>query len=168
VDRLSRTVHDLLLFARPKAMDLVPTDLHRLIERTLHVLLGDPGNATVDVVLDFGDDVPIIQADGRQMEQVFMNLLLNAIQVMSHKGMVTVATRTQGRQVVVTVSDTGPGIPPDRIGRIFEPFFTTRSQGTGLGLAIVKKIVEAHGGRIEAVSTPGSGARFTVTLPREG
>lgn len=168
VDRLSRTVHDLLLFARPKAMDLVPTNLHRLIERILHVLLDDPGNAAVDVVLDFGDDVPIIQADGRQMEQVFMNLLLNAIQVMNHKGMVTVATRNLGRQVVVTVSDSGPGIPPDKIGRIFEPFFTTRSQGTGLGLAIVKKIVEAHGGRIEAASPPGSGARFTVTLSREG
>jgi signal transduction histidine kinase len=149
-------------------MDLVPTNLHRLIERILHVLLDDPGNAAVDVVLDFGDDVPIIQADGRQMEQVFMNLLLNAIQVMNHKGMVTVATRNLGRQVVVTVSDSGPGISPDKIGRIFEPFFTTRSQGTGLGLAIVKKIVEAHGGRIEATSPPGSGARFTVTLSREG
>jgi two-component system sensor histidine kinase HydH len=168
VDRLSRTVHDLLLFARPKAMDLVPTNLHRLIERILLVLLDDPENAAVDVVLDFGDDVPIIQADGRQMEQVFMNLLLNAIQAMSHKGMVTIATRNSGRQVVVTVSDAGPGIPQDKIGRIFEPFFTTRSQGTGLGLAIVKKIVEAHGGRIEAASRPGSGARFTVTLPREG
>ena len=168
VDRLSRTVHDLLQFARPKAMDLVPTDLHGLIERIVHVLHDDPGNAAVEVVRDFGDDVPIIQADGRQMEQVFLNLLLNAIQAMNHDGTVAIATRTQGRQVVVAVSDSGPGIPPDRIGRIFEPFFTTRTQGTGLGLAIVKKIVEAHGGRIEAASPPGSGARFTVTLPREG
>jgi two-component system sensor histidine kinase HydH len=168
VDRLSRTVHDLLLFARPKAMDLVPNDLNRLIERVLHVLLDDPGNAAVDVLLDFGDDTPIVQADGRQLEQVFMNLLLNAIQVMDHRGLVTVTTRTSGREVVVTVSDSGPGIPPDKIGRIFEPFFTTRSQGTGLGLAIVKKIVEAHGGRIEAASPSGSGARMTVTLPREG
>jgi two-component system sensor histidine kinase HydH len=168
VDRLSRTVHDLLLFARPKAMDLVPTDLHGLIERILHVLRDDPGNGAVEVVRDFGDDVPIIQADGRQMEQVFLNLFLNAIQVMNHKGRVTIATRTHGRQVVVTVSDTGPGIPPDKIAHIFEPFFTTRAQGTGLGLAIVKKIVEAHGGRIEATSTPGSGARFTATLRGEG
>jgi PAS domain S-box-containing protein len=168
VDRLSRTVHDLLLFARPKAMDLVPTDLHGLVERLVRVLLDDPENGAVEVVRDFGDNMPIIQADGRQMEHVFLNLLLNAIQAMSHKGTVTIATRTEGRQVVVTVSDVGPGIPPDKIGRIFEPFFTTRSQGTGLGLAIVKKIVEAHGGRIEAASRPGSGARFTVTFPREG
>jgi two-component system sensor histidine kinase HydH len=102
------------------------------------------------------------------MEQVLLNLILNAIQVMDRKGQVTIATRTQGRQVVVTVSDTGPGIPGDKIAHIFEPFFTTRAQGTGLGLAIVKKIVEAHGGRIEAASPPGSGARFTATLPREG
>jgi signal transduction histidine kinase len=87
---------------------------------------------------------------------------------MNHKGRVTIATRTLARQVVVTVSDTGPGIPPDKIAKIFEPFFTTRAQGTGLGLAIVKKIVEAHGGRIEASSPPGSGAKFTATLPREG
>jgi PAS domain S-box-containing protein len=168
VDRLSRTVHDLLLFARPKAMDLVPTDLHGLIDRILRVLGDDPETGDVEVVRDFGDDVPIIHADGRQMEQVFMNLVLNAIQVMNHKGRVTIATRTLGRQVVVTVTDTGPGIPPDKLGKIFEPFFTTRAQGTGLGLAIVKKIVEAHGGRIEAVSLPGSGARFTATLSREG
>jgi two-component system sensor histidine kinase HydH len=168
VDRLSRTVHDLLLFARPKAMDLVPTDLHGLIERILHVLRDDPENGAVEVVRDFGDDVPVIQADGRQMEQVFLNLILNAIQAMSHKGTVTIATRTHGRQVVVTVGDTGPGIPPEKLVHIFEPFFTTRAQGTGLGLAIVKKIVEAHGGRIEAASPPGSGARFTATLPREG
>ncbi len=168
VDRLSRTVHDLLLFARPKAMDRVPTDLHGLIDRILRVLGDDPETGDVEVVRDFDDEVPIIQADGRQMEQVFMNLVLNAIQVMNHKGRVTIATRTLGRQVVVTVSDTGPGIPPDKIAKIFEPFFTTRAQGTGLGLAIVKKIVEAHGGRIEASSPPGSGARFTATLPREG
>ena len=161
-------MHDLLLFARPKAMDLVPTDLHGIIERVLRVLGDDPETGDVEVIRDFGDGTPIIQADGRQMEQVFMNLVLNAIQVMSHKGKVTIATRTLSRQVVVTVSDTGPGIPPDKIAKIFEPFFTTRAQGTGLGLAIVKKIVEAHGGRIEASSAPGSGAKFTATLPREG
>jgi len=168
VDRLSRTVHDLLLFARPKAMDLVPNDLHGLIERVLRVLHDDPQNAGVRIVRDFGEDIPIVQADGRQMEQVFLNLFLNAIQVMDRKGTVTIGTRAQGRQVAVTVKDTGPGIAPDQLARIFEPFFTTRAQGTGLGLAIVKKIVEAHGGRIVVESTPGAGAQFTLTLRGEG
>jgi signal transduction histidine kinase len=94
--------------------------------------------------------------------------VLNATQAMNQKGRVTVATRAHARQVVVTVNDTGPGIAPDKLPLIFDPFFTTRAQGTGLGLAIVKKIVEAHGGRIEAASPPGSGARFTVTLRGEG
>ncbi len=168
VDRLSRTVHDLLLFARPKAMDLVPTDLHGLIDRILRVLGDDPETGDVEVIRDFEDGVVVVQADGRQMEQVFMNLILNAIQVMNHRGKVTITTRILGRQIVVTVTDTGPGIPPDKIAKVFEPFFTTRAQGTGLGLAIVKKIVEAHGGRIEVASPPNSGARFTATLPREG
>jgi PAS domain S-box-containing protein len=168
VDRLSRTVHDLLLFARPKAMDLVPTDLHGLIDRILHVLGDDQNNAAVEVVRDFAGNLPAILADGRQMEQVFLNLFLNAIQVMNHKGTVTVATRVHGRSVVVTVADTGPGIPADKIAHIFEPFFTTRAQGTGLGLAIVKKIVEAHGGRIEVAAPQGAGAKFTVTLRGEG
>src|SRR5262245_52525876 len=131
VDRLSRTVHDLLLFARPKAMDLVPTDLHGLIERIVHVLGDDPRNAAVEIVRDFGAGSPIVRADGRQMEQVFMNLILNAIQALNHGGRVTIATRSHGRQVAVEVSDTGPGVPQDKLERIFEPFFTTRSQGTG-------------------------------------
>src|SRR5262249_19259627 len=143
-------------------------DLHGQIERLVRVLLDDPENGAGTIVRDFGEDGPIIQADGRQMEHVFLNLLLNAIQAMSHKGAVTNANPTDGRQGMGTASNAGPGIPRDKIGRICEPFFTTRSQGTGLGLAIVKKIVEAHGGRIEAASTPGSGARFTVTFPREG
>jgi two-component system sensor histidine kinase HydH len=167
VDRLTRTVHDLLTFARPRAVDPVPTDIHGLIERILQNLRDDPANGGVEVVRDFAEDVSVADVDGRQMEQVFLNLLLNAIQAMHAKGRVTISTRYDHRKLVVTVSDTGAGIPPDKIEHIFKPFFTTRAQGTGLGLAIVKKIVEAHGGKIEATSPPGSGARFTVTLPRE-
>jgi signal transduction histidine kinase len=167
VDRLTRTVHDLLTFARPRAVDPVPTDMHALIDRILQNLRDDPGNAAIEVVRDFSDDVSVVQVDGRQIEQVFLNLVLNAIQAMQHRGRVTISTRAGHRDLVVSVADSGPGIRPDAIAHIFQPFFTTRSQGTGLGLAIVKKIVEAHGGRIEAASPPGSGAVFTVTLPKE-
>jgi PAS domain S-box-containing protein len=167
VDRLTRTVHDLLTFARPRAVDPIPTDIHGLIERILQNLRDDPANAGIEVVRDFTADAPIVQVDGRQMEQVFLNLVLNAIQAMHHKGRVTITTRPHHRHFVVTVADTGPGIAADKMGHIFQPFFTTRAQGTGLGLAIVKKIVEAHGGHIEAASPAGAGARFTVTLPRE-
>jgi two-component system, NtrC family, sensor histidine kinase HydH len=167
VDRLTRTVHDLLTFARPRAIDPVPTDIHALIERILQNLRDDPENTGVEVVRDFAEDVSIAHVDGRQMEQVLLNLVINAIQATQRKGRVTIATRAHHRQLVITVEDDGPGIPADKIGHIFQPFFTTRAQGTGLGLAIVKKIVEAHRGRIEAASIPGAGARFTMTLPRE-
>jgi signal transduction histidine kinase len=141
--------------------------MHALIDRILQNLRDDPGNAAIEVVRDFSDDVSVVQVDGRQIEQVFLNLVLNAIQAMQHRGRVTISTRAGHRDLVVSVADSGPGIRPDAIAHIFQPFFTTRSQGTGLGLAIVKKIVEAHGGRIEAASPPGSGAVFTVTLPKE-
>jgi len=100
------------------------------------------------------------------MEQVFLNLFVNAAQAMDRRGEIAVATRTDGEAVRVVVRDSGPGIPRDKIDQIFKPFFTTRSHGTGLGLAICKKIVEAHGGRIEVETSPGEGARFTVMLPR--
>jgi DNA-binding NtrC family response regulator len=141
--------------------------MHALIDRILQNLRDDPGNAAIEVVRDFSDDVSVVQVDGRQIEQVFLNLVLNAIQAMQHRGRVTISTRAGHRDLVVSVADSGPGIRPDAIAHIFQPFFTTRSQGTGLGLAIVKKIVEAHGGRIEAASPPGSGAVFTVTLEDE-
>jgi PAS domain S-box-containing protein len=167
VDRLNRMVHDLLLFARPKAMDLLPTDLHALLDRVLNVLGDDPDNAGVEIVRDFEGDALIVPADGRQLEQVFVNLVLNAIQALQHKGTITVATREGNGRVAVSVRDSGPGISQDALPHIFNPFFTTRAQGTGLGLAIVKKIVAAHGGTIEASSPPGAGAQFTVTLARE-
>jgi len=167
VDRLTRTVHDLLMFARPRAIDPVPTDIHALIERILQNLRDDPANAAVQVVREFADGVTVVPVDGRQMEQVFLNLVLNAIQAMNHRGRITIASRVERQLLTVTVEDTGPGIPAEALAHIFEPFFTTRAQGTGLGLAIVRKIVEAHGGGIAAGTRPGSGARFTVTLPRE-
>ncbi len=167
VDRLNRMVHDLLAFARPKVIDPVPTDLHALLERSCRILTDDPDNIGVAIVRDFEPEPPIVLADGRQLEQVFVNLVLNAIQAMGHKGTVTLRTRSTPRQVQVSIGDSGPGIRPDALPNIFKPFFTTRAQGTGLGLAIVDKIVTAHGGRTEAASPPGSGAVFTVTLPKE-
>ena len=165
VDRLNRTVHELLLFARPKSMDPVPTDLHALLDRTLGMLREDPSNGEVVTRRDYAEDLPVLSVDPRQMEQVFLNLILNAAQAMHHKGTITISTRRASDGVDLTFRDTGPGIPHDRMEEIFKPFYTTREQGTGLGLAIVKKIVEAHGGRIEAGSAGEGGARFTVFLP---
>ena len=126
----------------------------------------DPDSAAVTIVRRFDSPVSVVPIDGRQMEQVFLNLALNAVQAMHRKGTVTIATREVPKGVAVSVGDTGPGIPVDALPRIFKPFFTTRAQGTGLGLAIVDRIVRGHGGTVRVDSPPGAGAVFTVTLPR--
>ena len=102
-----------------------------------------------------------------QIDQVFLNLLANAAQAITGAGAITIETRVEGDCAVVAVSDTGPGIPPDVIGRIFDPFFTTKpvGEGTGLGLSISYEILKKHGGDILAESPPGGGATFTVRLP---
>ena len=164
VDRLTRLVHDLLLFARPRAMDPVPTDIHVLLDRLQTVFHKDPANKDIEVSREYGCSNPVVRVDARQIEQVFLNLLVNASQAMGHRGTVTISTRTLHEAVEIAVRDTGPGIAPDRIDQIFKPFFTTRAQGTGLGLAISRKIVEAHAGTIEVASPPDGGARFAVIL----
>jgi signal transduction histidine kinase len=165
VDRLNRTVEDLLQFARPRAADPLPTDLHGLLDRLLAVVREDPSYRSVEIRTSYGPRLPVVRVDARQMEQVFLNLLHNACQAMRHRGLVTVATRAREGAVEVTVRDQGPGIPPESLERIFQPFYTTRSQGTGLGLAICRRIVESHAGRIEASCPPEGGAEFTVVLP---
>lgn len=167
VDRLSRTVTELLMYARPKAMDPVPTALHGLIDRVVGVLREDADNRGVVIEKRYGPDIPPVRIDGRLMEQVFLNLVLNAMQAMGHAGKIIVSTAADPERVAISFADSGPGIPAEQLDHIFKPFYTTRAQGTGLGLAIVKKIVEAHGGSVEASNDEGGGARFTVSLPRE-
>ena len=122
--------------------------------------------------------MPELLADSHQLRQLFSNLLANAFEALGGEGHVDIRMyalaaeqppdgtgEPEAPQVVVEIRDNGPGIAPDDLERIFSPFFTTKPQGTGLGLAIVRKVVDAHDGRIDAVSAPGRGATFRVTLP---
>jgi len=165
IDRLNRTVEDLLLFARPMTARPQPTDMHELIDRVLAVLLEEPKARTMNVVRDYAPDMPLLDVDPEQMQQVMFNVLLNASQAMGYKGTMTVGTRLDDTRATVLVSDSGPGIAEDAIDNIFEPFYTTRAQGTGLGLAIVKKIVQSHRGTIEATASSEGGAEFQIHLP---
>ena len=108
-----------------------------------------------------------VLADRVQLQQVFMNLMLNAIEAMRDcGGELRVVSRVQsGRQLVISISDTGVGLPEDHIERIFDAFHTTKPQGTGMGLSITRSIVESHGGRVWATRNPGQGATFHFTLP---
>jgi signal transduction histidine kinase len=114
--------------------------------------------------------LPAIVADAGQLEQVLVNLVVNAIHAMPDGGALTITTERAGDAVVLTVEDTGVGMSADVLSRAFMPFFTTKGvgEGTGLGLSVVHGIVTAHGGTIEADSEPGHGARFRVLLPMAG
>jgi signal transduction histidine kinase len=125
---------------------------------------------SIEEELDPG--LPQLYGNGNKLHQVFMNICRNALQAMGAGGRLSVRARRAAppggggpREVAISFTDTGPGIPESIMPRIFDPFFTTKDVGTGLGLAISAKIIEAHGGRIEVDSPPGKGATFTVILP---
>ena len=180
IRRLDGTVRDLLTFARPGGPELGPCALHQVLDRVLLVLADDPSASNVRVVREYQSDLPPVSADGKLLEQVFFNLLLNAVQAMGGHGTITLRTargeagarRTDGTpfepHVEIRVMDTGPGIPAHLLREIFTPFFTTKPRGIGLGLAITRRIVEDHGGRISGENLPGQGAMFRICLPLEG
>ena len=171
--RIGRTVRQLLDFAREAKPQLVQTRLRALLRRCLTLMEHQSAARQVSFSLAPDGHLPEIQADPHQIEQVFMNILMNAVDAMPEGGRVTVSTNRQERGespfVEVHIADTGVGIPPEDLPRIFDPFFTTKDVGkaTGLGLSVSYGIVRAHGGFIEVKSEVGAGTTFTVALPEQ-
>jgi signal transduction histidine kinase len=169
-ERARKIVRDLRVFARGEDDVWQPVDLHAELESSL-TLVNHLLKDRVIVHRKHGE-LPSVECVRSQIDQVFLNLLANAAQAIQGAGAITIETRCDDGVAVLCISDTGPGIPADVIGRIFDPFFTTKpvGEGTGLGLSISYEIVKRHGGEIAAVSPPGGGAVFTVRLPlaREG
>jgi two-component system, NtrC family, sensor kinase len=163
--RVGELVGSLRSFGRPDRADRDTVDVHDGIETALTLLRHRlEGRITID--RDFGD-LPAVECFPQQLHQVFMNLLLNAVQAVEGGGLVRVRTRQEGDHVVVEVEDTGPGIRADLLERIFEPGFTTKGNrvGMGLGLLIARQVVDRHGGSLEAGNRNEGGARFRVRLP---
>ena len=165
IARLENLVRDLLTFARPSAIAVQGFDLHDMLDRLLKMYKDEAEAAKITINRVYGPGTGRISADPQQMEQVFFNLIHNAIQAMEEGGTLTVATQATRAATVISFRDTGKGVPADDLGRIFQPFFTTKHRGSGLGLPIVKKIIEAHGGFIEVDSTQGEGTAATISLP---
>jgi PAS domain S-box-containing protein len=170
LDRIEQIITGLLLFARPQPGRPVLSDLHAIAEKTLDNLELHMGAGGVKVVRDYVDDLPRVWADPDLVQQVFLNLCLNAVQAMPEGGTLTISTtvrrpRTRKQFVDVSFSDTGPGIPKENMEKIFDPFFTTRSMGTGLGLPISLEILRDHGGVITARNNSSGGATFRVSFP---
>ncbi len=169
---MDRTVQDLLAFARPGKPDVEPCDVHTVLDRVLILLAENPEAKGVRVVRAYQPGIPRVPADGKQLQQVFLNLLLNAVDAIPDGGRITVKTHAdeEGKSVAVELHDTGKGIPPELREKIFQPFFTTKGKGkgSGLGLAVSKRIVEEHGGTIQFANSSDGGVTFTIMLPVKG
>jgi signal transduction histidine kinase len=143
-------------------------DLNRLVQGALARVVVPQ---EVEVRLQLDEALPMILADADQLDQVFGNLILNAVQAMPGGGRLLLQTSTSPVEpshpgwVSVSISDEGVGIPPENLDRLFEPLFTTKARGIGLGLALVKSLVEGHGGKVEVQSQVEKGSAFTVLLP---
>jgi len=169
VDRLNRVIGQLLDYSRPLDMRREPRVPENLILHALKVIEGQAREKGIAVKTDLARPVPEVMADPDKMEQVFLNLYLNALEAMEKGGVLSVALRTHpGRRVRIEIADTGAGIRKGDLPRVFDPYFTTKPSGTGLGLAIVQKIVEAHDGEIRVESEPGKGTTVSVILPALG
>ena len=167
IQRIEHTVLNLLDFSRPREIQPEPTSLNHNLRHVVELVEYQLRKSGVEVLFELDPEEPIVLADHFQMEQLFLNLVLNAIQAMPSGGKLTLRTHTLPLRAVAEVSDTGNGIPEAIRERIFDPFFTTREvgQGTGLGLSVSYSIVQAHGGVIELASALGKGSTFKVWLP---
>jgi signal transduction histidine kinase len=166
IQRVKKIVQDLKEFSHADSDDKwVFVDLHKGLDSTLNIAKNEfKYKATIEK--DYGC-LPPVECVMSQINQVFMNILINAGQAITENGIVRIATGVAGDEVWIDISDNGSGIPAESLGRIVDPFFTTKQVGigTGLGLSLSYSIVEKHGGRIEVESQPGNGARFRVCLP---
>ena len=173
--QLSRLVDDLRLLAQVESGDLLlersPVRLEDLLPSCVDAVRPRAAAKNISLEIDFDEALPIVEIDGPRISQVIGNLLENAITHTPQGGRVTLSGTLSQGQAEISVSDTGPGIAPDDLSRIFDRFYRAdpsrarATGGSGLGLTIARRLVEAHGGTIEAESTPGEGSRFTVRLP---
>ncbi len=164
-ERVQRIVQDLRDFSRLENPDWQGADLHAGLEATLNIVSNDV-RFKADIVRELGD-IPAVECLPFQINQVFLNILLNAAQSITGRGTITLRSGRVTDEVWISITDTGQGIPPERMARIFDPFYTTKpvGQGTGLGLSVSYGIVKKHGGRIDVQSQTGAGATFTIRLP---
>jgi two-component system NtrC family sensor kinase len=165
--RASEIVNNLLNFSRTGAAELADIDVNRVVEETLSLVAHPLKTSQIQIVKQLGATLPPVRGSANKLQQVFLNLFLNARDAMPSGGMLEVRTAAHNGSVEVEVADTGAGIPREHIHRIFDPFFTTKAtgRGTGLGLSVSYGIIKEHAGKIDVRSTPGKGTSFHVEFP---
>jgi len=165
VDRQNRIIQELLDFGRPGKNLVQPVSINSLLEKILTFTTPLLQQNNIRLVKETNEHLPLIEADGERIKQVFVNLILNAVAAMPEGGILTIKGDRDEHNLYVEFTDTGCGIAPTDLPNIFDPFYTTWEGGTGLGLSISHQIIKSHGGIIEAANTDPHGATFRVTLP---
>jgi signal transduction histidine kinase len=165
--RASEIVNSLLNFSRTSSTDFIELDVNRVIKETVNLIEHQLQKAVVEVKLDLEANLPPVKANAGKLQQVFLNLFLNARDAMPFGGVLTIRSWSEEGAARICVADNGEGIAPENLARIYDPFFTTKGakKGTGLGLSVTYGIVREHAGSIEVDSRPGEGTRFYLELP---
>lgn len=169
VNRMEKLLKNLLNYARPPQPQFDLADINQVIRNTMknvEITAAGQENHTIHFHSDLQVDLPQMEVDSGQMQQIFLNILLNAVDAIETEGTISVISRTEtGGNIRIQIADTGKGMSEMALGKIFNPFFTTKSKGTGLGLSICKRLVEQHDGTIAVNSQEGQGTTFVMTLP---
>jgi PAS domain S-box-containing protein len=165
IDRLNHIVVDFLFAVRPITLNLKEADFNAFLRSVAEFTAYELADANVDLVLELDEKLPLLDFDEQFMKQALLNLIQNAVAAMEQGGSITVKTEFDGNEAVLSVIDTGAGIPEEILSKIFEPYFTTKEKGSGLGLTLVFKIIREHGGEISVTSKEGEGSRFVMTIP---
>ena len=164
--RLDGIIRDFLSAIRPRKPNLMPGSVADPLKDCLAMMKPQFEERRISVTLDIPAALPNVALDAEQMEQVFFNLLKNALEAMADGGTIAITLGSDDRDVILSIRDNGSGMDTEQLANLFEPYRTTKEKGTGLGLMISKRIVTEHGGTIAAESKPGEGTTFTLTLPR--
>jgi len=172
IKHIDTIVQNFLEFSRAPKLKIQSVSASAVVDLTLQLLQHRLKSYDVDVHLMRNGDLPLIRADPEQLKEVLVNIIINACEAMQPGGAIDIVERVGrhpqlGPVVEIRLTDTGPGVSEDVRRKIFDPFFTTREEGTGLGLSIVRRIVEEHGGVVDAASVQGKGTTFTIVLPSE-
>jgi signal transduction histidine kinase len=167
VERLERILEDLLELSRPEELKIEECDVGGLVCDVAEMARSDPKATQIEIRTDVEDDVPRVPADPALVREVMVNLIRNGLEAMHAGGTLTLRARRTENGAAIDVSDTGEGIPPERLDTIFEAFVTTKPTGTGLGLARSRKIIEQHGAKLTVESQPGVGSTFSIFFPKD-
>ena len=167
VERARKITHNMLGFARRMEHHLDDVDINSVLNQTIELLQSHARTNNIEISKNFQSELPIIASDQSQLQQVFLNLINNAVDAVEKDGLIEVKTRKKDSRIVVAIKDNGPGISKENLQKVFDPFFTTKEtgKGTGLGLSVSYNIIEKLGGTIKVESKLSEGAVFTVKLP---